>query len=312
MNINKLLVIIKLLLGAIIIHLLFRKIGLKNISEALLSTNAIYLTAAFIMLILVYLAGAAGLYFLITPIKKISLFKLFEYSSISWAVGFIMPTADIVSFSYLLKKEGIDFGPGLAINFLDKAITAVVLICLSILASLKFLPINQAINFIITISALSLIGILAISPLGRITLRRFILRKYSKNFTGFWQVLKWFLLKKKTLLAANTALTLIKFIVTAAIAYLLFLPLGIQVPIYDITLITAILIITKLIPSPLNFIGLREAVGFSLVVFLYMQIGLAAPTIISVYILVFALNYLYALLTLFFVDYKPLVRLQKS
>lgn len=311
MNTNKLLIPIKILLGATIVYLLFQKIGLKEIGEALASTNAIYVTAAFIMLIIVYIIGAVRLYFLTTPIKKISLLKLFRYSSMSWAAGFLIPTADIISFSYLLKKEGIDWGPGLVINFLDKAITMIVLAGLSVLAFLKFLPASQATNLIMTLSALFLAMLLAISPLGRWTIR-LMLRKYSGRFRGFWRVLKWFLFKKKIFLAANVILTLAKFIATAVIAYILFLSLGIRVPMYDITLITATILIIKLIPSPLNFLGLREAVGFSLALFFYTQIGLAAPAVVGTYIVVFALNYLYALLTLVFVDYRSLIRPSKN
>ena len=312
MKMNKLWIIIKIILGVTIVYLLLRKIGLKDIGDALALTDASYVVAAFIILILVYVIGTIRLYFLIIPIKKISLLKLFRYSSISWVAGVIIPTADIISFSYLLKKEGIDLGPGLAINFLDKAITLAVLTGLSLLAFLKFLPLSQATNLIIMVSALFLITLLAISPLGRAAVRRLILRKYSENFTGFWRVLKWFLLKKKILLIVNVALTLIKFITTAAITYILFLPLGIQVSLYDVSLITAIILIVKLIPSPLIFPGIREAVGFSLAVLLYAQIGVAAPVVVSIYIIVYALSYLYALLTVAFMDYKPLIKLSRD
>lgn len=303
----------KILLGAIILYLLFKKIGITPVVETISSMQnpVLYLLVGFLLIIAGFVLGAMCLYLLITPIKKISLFKLFKYSSISWAAGAIIPTADIVSISYLLKKEGIDWGPGLAINFLDKAITMAVLAGLSILAALKFLPASRAVNLIITVSVLFLIGILAISSLGRTAIRRWILRKYSEHFVGFWRVLKWFLLNKKIFLAANMALTLLKFLVTAAITYILFISLGILVPMYDIALITATILVIRLIPSPLNFIGIRDAVGFSLAVFFYAQIGVSAPVVVGTYIIVFALSYLYALLTLIFVDYRPLMKLPK-
>jgi len=309
---KKIWMIIKLALGISIIYLLFKKIGITSILHTLESMNQpwLYISLAFALLICVYLLGAMGLYALITPIKRISLFRLFKYNSSSWAAGFLIPTADIISLSYLLKKEGIDWGPGLVINFLDKAITLLVISALSVLAFIKFLSPPEATNLVVLLMLIFIALVLIVSPIGRKLIKRFILRKYSNKFRGFWTVLKWYLLKKKALILLNILLTILKFIVTAAIAYFIFLSMNLEVPIYDITLISATLVIIKLLPSPLKFLGLREAAGFSLAVFFYTKIGLPTAEIIGAYILVFALNYVYAFITIALADYKSIIKMQ--
>ncbi len=302
-------IIIKIILAILIFYLLFKRVGIKQTIETMSSMNnpLIYITLAFLMLIGAYILGALCLYVLLIPIKRIRLIDLFKYSSISWTVGLLMPTADIVSLSYFFKKEGIDWGHGLAINFLDKAITIFILGVLSVIAFINLLSATQAINLIITILVLFIAILALLSPMARGIIIKFILRKYSKNFASFSRIIRWYLVNKKMLLVINAVLTVIKFLFTAITTKLIFASFSIKVPIIYILMITAAHLIIKIIPSPINFLGIREAVTVSLAVFLYDKLGISTPIIIGTYIILTALNYLYALLTIILVDYKPLI-----
>lgn len=303
-SLNKIWIILKILFGMIILYLLSNKIKLSDITKAIISMNnpAIYITLSFLILIGTYIIGSMCLYVLLPPIKRLSLLKLFKYTSVSWTAGFLIPSGDIISLSYLFKKEGIDFGPGLVINFIDKAITLTILAILTILTFITFFSMPQTLNMALILVGLFITIILIISPLGRKLIRRFILRKYSVNFTGFWRIFKLYILTKKSLIALNAALTLLKLVFIAVSTYIIFFAMGAIVPIYYIMIITSTIFVIKLMPPPFNFFGVREAVTISLAVLLYGKLGIASSTTIGTYIILFALNYLYALLTILFVD----------
>lgn len=304
-------IIIKAILAIAIFYLLFKKVGIKQTVQTISSMNnpLLHIMLGSLMLIGVYLLGALCLYVLLIPLKKIKFMQLFKYSSISWAAGFLVPTADIVSLSYLFKKEGIDWGHSLAINFLDKAITVCILGALSVIAFIKFLSAAQAINLIITMLILLIIAVALLSPIARGMIIKFILRKYSKNFAGFSRLIRWYLLNKKILLAINAILTVIKFLFTAGIAYVIFYSFGVKVPMLGILIITAAILVIKLIPSPINFLGVREAVSLSLVVFFYSKLGVPESITLGTYIIVFMLNYLYAFIVVLLVDYRSLIKI---
>lgn len=305
-NSKKIFSVIKVTLGLLLLYLIFKKIGVNEIYNKLASIQdpLLYLTVTFCIFIFTFLLSAINLYLLILPIKKITLLRLFRYSSITWAVGFLIPAADIASLSYFLKKENIDLGPGMAINLLDKAITIIVTSILAVLGLFKLFPIGYALNLLLLLSVGLLVLLFLISPLGRRCIIKFVLRGHSKKFGGFYNTLKWYLLNKKYLLILNACVTTIKFVITALITYLLLSAFGEKASLINVILILATLTILQSIPSPLKFIGLREGVYVSIAIILYNRVGLSSPTIIGVSVITLLMCYLYALLTIMFIDYK--------
>jgi len=301
---------IKTFIGIIIFYLVLSKIDLGRTIETLKTMQHpfFYMPLSLFLVVLVYVIGALCIYIILLPLKRVSLFRLFKYTSISWAVGLIIPAADILSLSYLLKKDGINWGPSLVISFIDKSITIIVLGVFSLLAFMKFMSIYQTLYlFFILISGLILIAAV-MSSTGRRAIRKFILRKYSNKFAGFSRLLKWYLLNRKDLLALNALFTVIKLLITAEITQLIFLSLGARVPLSYILVITSAMLIIKIVPTPVNFFGLREAVHLTMAVFFYNQIGIESSITLGTYIIVFLLNYIYALAVLAFANYNTLIK----
>lgn len=304
--------IIKVLLGITLICLLFKKIGLTAVYESLISIHSpgLYILLGFFLFTVTFILGALCLYILIIPIKKIRMMTLFKYASVSWSLGNIFPLADIASLSYLLKKEGIGWGPGLAINFLNKSLTIVPISIIAILALLRLFTISYATNLTLALVFICLTVLILLSSPGRTIIRKLI-HKYSEKFNGFSRILKWYLLRKKTLLLFYTIVSIIRFVVFSSISYVLLTAMGLEIPLFYVILIAAIITIIQAIPSPLRFVGLREAVTFSIAVFFYNQINIPAAPVISAYIIFSLIQYSYAIITLFAIDYKSLIVTKK-
>lgn len=300
----------KVTIGLLLLYLLFKKVGFGEIYRSLLMVKdpLVYIPIALLIFVLTFMVEAMCLYILLAPIKKVGMLKLFGYVSASWSFGLIIPTADIASLTYMLKKEDINLGQGLTINFLNKAITAAILFALATAAFLKFLPVKYLLDLGLGIITIIIALACLLSGSGRKLIRRFILGRHAEKFNGFHRTLMWYLTRRFDLVALNGLLTILKLYLIALMTYVMILSIGANVPITDIMLISSLIMIVTALPSPLRFAGIREFVNFSIVTIFYGQIGVPAAGILSVYIITTLFGYAYAIPSILLMDHKTIAK----
>ena len=301
-------VVTKITIAAVLLSFLFRKINAQDVYKTVLSMQnpLLYLMIGLIILAATFAFEAIRLHIILKPLKRISLWSLFKYSSTSWSLGLLMPTADIISLSYLLKKDGVGLGPGLVINFLNKAIMFATVSIFAILALLEIASPSYLLNTLSTLIALVLIITLLLSPPGRMLIRKLILGRHSEKFAGFSKTLNWYLLKKRHLLFLNACLTVPKFIIGSLLNYIMIIALNTNVPLIYAVYVTAILTLTQILPSPLRFVGIREGVFISVAIFFYSQVGVEATKAAGASLVALIASYTYAIMTILLLNHKAL------
>ncbi len=289
MKINK---IIKIIISLVIFLILIKIIGIEKILGTLYQIKIYYLIPIFLLYGLIIIIGAWSIDILLKSLNKhIKFLKLFKYTIISWSVGLISP-GKLGEFSivYFLKKEKIKLGTGFAIILTDKIITLIVLLIFTLVTAALLLTKKEVTYTIIGI----LVIIFGICLLSLKKLRTFIggkiLRKYSRNFKGFYKTIIFLIKKKKKYLIINFIVTIAKWLVSAIVTSLIFLSLNAKANIFFITIISASLIILNLVPITFHGIGLKEGVG----VYLYGLIEIPGEIVVATYVIFNIMAYLIA------------------
>ena len=133
-----------------------------------------------------------------------------------------------------------------------------------------------------------IIIILATTEFTRRGIRKYILRKYSKNFSGFHKTLNKIKEQNKLGILINSILTFLRIGLTSLSIYFLFLSLNTNISFLNIFLINAMITIISYIPLTIQGIGIKE---FSAVL-LFSKIGIPSNITIAVYILFIIYKYL--------------------
>ncbi|MBI2105579.1 flippase-like domain-containing protein [Candidatus Woesearchaeota archaeon] len=281
---KKLKFILRILIGISILYYLIKKVEFNKLTNTIISFNPKFLGLYLILLIIFLIIGALNLKILTDPIKRDIPFKrIFKYFLVSWALGAYLPAKiGELSLIHLYKRESIDYGKGLVIFIIDKLITLLVFSLFSIAGLIVFFDFNIASKItILLIITVLIILITIMSELGRSIIKRYILRKFSKNFIGFSQTFIWFLKENKKIMFYNFILTIIRLFVLSISTYILFIGFGYNISILKILLITAIISILALIPISISGIGVREGgAGF-----LFGLIGIPLNVTLSVYLI---------------------------
>ena len=282
---------LRIFISVTILIFLIYKIGTKRIVETISQFNAAYMIP---ILIVTFLANLLGTYKLILLIKSlkihISFLKLYHLNFLSWCLSLFIPgRIGELFIVYFLKKERIELGVGSAIVIADKLIGVIVTFALAIGGMFLFFSINQSIKMTLTVLLGLVIFIyILISNLGRNLIRKFILKKWESKFAGFSKTLFFLMKKHKGILAYNFILSLIKWVLSSFVLYILFISFGQKVPVLMVAIVTATLAITSLIPITTNGLGVKESVG----VFIFTLIGIPTEITISVFLMLLVINYL--------------------
>ena len=293
---KKLWFLLRLIISILLIGFLINKIGINKIIQTFISMNKIYLILIIPLYVLALFLGGLNLYFLTKKIKnKIKLKKIINYYLISWALSsFMLGKLGEFSIIYLLKKEKINYGKGLAIVIIDKAITIVTISIAAIITILILLDIKEAYKLLLFILLLMVSLFLVQTKLIRNIIKRIISKKFADKFKRFNKTLTIFLKKNKKLLLLNFILTLLKWAIMSIVVYIIFLSFGSRANIILISLISMSLTILLLIPITINGIGIKETVA----VYLYGLIGLSPEIVISTYLLLTVITYACSLIIL--------------
>ena len=293
---NFVFMISRIFISIAILGILIYYVGIKQILETFVSMKKVFLIPILILHIISLLIGALNIKILIKKIKnKLSFRKILKYYLVSWSIGSIMP-GKIGEFSilYMLKKENISYGQSLAITMIDKIITIIVL---SITAAITIIFLTEVKNFYKPIIFVVMIIIFLIALKAKIVrdiIKRIMPKKFADKFKKFNKTLNFFIKNHKKELTINFVLTIIKWIITGLGITLLFFSFGFKTNPIIITAISMSLTIISLIPITINGIGLRETAA----VYLYSLLGAKPEVVISAYLVMTVINYVFAIIIL--------------
>jgi hypothetical protein len=297
--------LIKYFLGFFIIFLLIYKVGTKEIYQSILNTDmSIFLIVPFVYVLSLFV-GAINIWILLRPIKKLRLFQLFMNYWWSSSIGMLLP-GKIGNFSilYYLKNKEISVGIGTSVVLIDKIITIIVSAIITFFALLFFFDMPTTIRITFVMVAGIFVFIYALySNRTRSFAKKYILRKYSKLFTGFSATFFTYFRRHKKLLGFDFAVTIIRQAIGAFMPYLIFLSAGYNINFLYIFFISGIEFVVSLIPLTISGLGIRESTG----VYLFSLIGIPASVTVGRYILGLAVRYFIAAIPFFIVkDLKSL------
>lgn len=254
--------LLRIILALVILAALLYKLGPKQMMQALSSADLLWIFPIILLWGILFFLGAYNLNIFLKAFNiHIPMSKLFRYNLLSWSSGLLLPgkIGEIVLIKFL-KKENIEYGQSSVIYIVDKLITLIFLMMISIFGAVLLFDINYLIIALTIFSSLLLFFIVAImSTKIRSLIKRFILRKYSTIFSGFSLNLFKFLKYKKSVILFNLIITIFKAIVSSIAVSFLFLSLGQQVNFLYILIIDSMITIITLISITPNGLGIKES-----------------------------------------------------
>ena len=282
--------LIKITITILIMGVLLYKIGFIKILETISQTKKIYFLHLVVLTFTnIYISGININLFLKTIKKEIKWQTMTRYSLIAWIFSLITPgKLGELGLIFLMKNQKVEMGEGTAIVFLDKIISMVIIIFFSTIGFFYFKFQNPLLSAVLISSILIIIIILATTEFTRRGIRKYILRKYSKNFSGFHKTLNKIKEQNKLGILINSILTFLRIGLTSLSIYFLFLSLNTNISFLNIFLINAMITIISYIPLTIQGIGIKE---FSAVL-LFSKIGIPSNITIAVYILFIIYKYL--------------------
>ena len=280
---------IKIIISIILLTFVIVKVGLEEIIGTFLSMDLKYIPLILVIYFISVILGAFNIYLLLKKINvKLNFLIILKYHLLSWSVGLFMP-GKIGEFSiiYLLRKEGIHYGKGFAIAFLDKFITLFTLLLFSFIGFIVFFGIDYGFYILLAILTLILLAFILTSSFGS-KIIKFIFRKYSSYFEVFRDTFKEFFIKHKMNLFINFLITILKWFLASIVVLFIFFSFGYSANIFLITLISMSLIIINLVPITFHGLGLKELAA----VYLYGLIGIPGEISVATYLIFTIIAYL--------------------
>ncbi len=289
---------LRIFLGLAFLGILFWKIGFANFAGQLAKFNPLFFALIAPLMFMNFFAGGLNIKLLMRPVnRKARLSRVTRYVTLSWAYGLLVP-GKIGEFSIVayLKKEGAGYGQGLAISLLDKIITILVMSVFAVMGVAKFFRAYNAwrIAAFMVLAAALLLWLLY-SEKARMLIRKLVLRKHEKKFSGFFRLSRDYVVKHPELILANVFFTVVKFAIVTSVFYLIALGFGIHVGFLDMAMINAAAILISLVPITISGLGVREA-G---VVYLLGLAGVAAPAALGISLVSLFVNYATCAIALF-------------
>ena len=286
--------ILKIAVSVLLIFILFYKVGFKEVYENLLTVNPFYLILMIIVFFMVFLITSISIKILLLPFKvrKFGLKKLVWYSMLTYAISrFIPGRVGDLSLVYFLKKEDIPVGKASAVVLMDRIIMFFVHFTLASFGFFIFFPPTIAIR-LTCISILIFVALifLIIWKKGRDIVKKYILRKHSNMFAGFYRTFSSYFRHYKHLLLINIVLALVKMFSFGLMIYFAFLAVNqqINVSILTIMIIASITNILSLIPITISGLGVRETSA----VFMFSELGILPEFTMSAYLILLFIRYI--------------------
>lgn len=290
--------IFRVIFGVALLLTVFISVGIESIINILSQANLLYVLFALAFFVASVVIAAFNLKIMLEPFKKIVFWKVLNYTLISNRIASLFLPGRIGEYSviFMLKKEGIDLGVSAAAVTFDKIITLGVSALIALSGMMFFFEGSVLLKTVIGLAVVGLVGAFAMTPFVRGIIKRYILRKYASKFTGFSSTLFSYFRKNIMASALNLVITLIRVVVIALSAYFMFAALGSYPSPWLIIAIGGIETISTILPITMNGLGVKQSVG----VYLYSLIGVGTAVTSARYVIGFAINYGFALVSVLF------------
>lgn len=258
--------IIHVFVSMALLIFIVNKIGLNTILTTFKSIKIAYLPIIGSLYILTLILSGINLWILLRPVaKSIPLFRVITYSMVSWAVGLFTP-GKLGEFSvvYLLNKDGLETGKGIAVALVGKFVTLSTLIICSGIGMFILFGTKYTIHFSVALASLFIGVYLLIFCIGKSNARKPItwLINCQSSLQDYFKNNKW-------LLVANFILTIVKWCITGLAFCVVFISFGSSANLVLIIIISMTITIINIIPITLHGLGLKEIAA----VYLYGMIG---------------------------------------
>jgi len=301
---KKLVFFLKIAVGIIILALLLYKVGIGRILNTASSMNLWFWIPLLIVYIISFIFSIINFSILFRALGyKIPFSRMARYYLLSWTFALITPgRLGDFSLAAFTKNEKVPVGEGTAVVVMDRIITLVVVLLFGLLGFFIFFSGTDRLGLII-ISVALIAGIIfaVFSEKVRSVIRKLILRKYADKFRGFSKSLIMIVKTRKKFLALNLLVTLLKyFFLNGVIILLFFMSFGYNVSMIYVLPISAVAMLIGLIPVTINGLGIKTSV----VVFLYLQLGIPTAVAASVDLIDTAFRYVLGLILLNTVQVK--------
>ena len=285
---------IRLGIGLLILSVLIYTIGIQELVSTFGKINPVYAFYVLLCLLLLFLIGSINIWLLLNIFYSIAFTKFLNIYSYSWIASLLTPgQVGDASLIFLLKKKfNIAIQHTSIIYLTDKMITLVFFLFIgfygvtAIIPNLHDLSKSFFGSFLIIIIACSILLI--------------VVKRSNKEFQKKYKtesirkiVLKW------KILLLNFLITVFKWLVVCASFYLSFLAFGVKVSWPEIGIIPVISTLVGYIPISIAGIGTVEITAG----YLFLQVGIDTPAVLSAYLLLRCLQYLLAIVLLGSVSY---------
>ena len=285
---KKLIQALKIVICLALLIFIIHRIGFNNIITTVKNINILWLIPILIIQFIIIALGAYNIYILI-PEVKLKYWKIVKYYILSYSIGLFTP-GSIGEFYMvkLLKSNNIETSRSLAILTVDKLITFVTMLLVSVLGIILFFreTISPIIPIIVLLVLIISVMILISKRLEKII--KFIFKKNHEKINSVPIAIKEVIKNQKIIILKNFLLTLIKWIINAVSMKLAFLSFSTNVPIELVLFIMVTARLISLLPITYNGIGVNEAIAVPL----YSLYNIAPAPVISVYLIFIILNYL--------------------
>lgn len=299
--ISKLFQFARVIGGVGLLFLLFYIVDVDEIVVLVSNIDPLYLFLASTALFFAFVIGALNFFILFSKSYNVEVWPYARCYWIAWSAGLLVPgqIGDMAAISIWLKSNGVPLPRSIAYTLIDKLVS---LVCIALFGGFGitiFLGYN---DFLLNLSIFLAFPIVFFTSL-------FIAKKNLTLFGTKKKVIKvvyWMLYVialSPSRYAINYFLTIIKVILTGACFWLLLKGLGLNDASFftTVTMVSAAMLVAY-IPISVNGMGTVEWAG----VFLFDQVGIESPLVISIFILFRVINLVLALIpsSLFIAIYK--------
>ena len=286
---------IRFFFGGLVLLLIVWKADLNQIYKSLTQFNFWFLIPIVILNFLSFFLGSLNFKILFSPLEKIKLSNLIKYYMLSWSFGLVVP-GKIGEFSlvfFLRKKEGINMGKSLALSIIDKIITFGSYYFFAIIGLFLFMDVTIAIRIsIILFLAVILFVTLLFYERPKELIKKYILKKQAKKFTGFQKTINDYLKNKKEILLLNILITIIKIGLLALVLKLILNGFSFDASFLNILIIHSSAMLVSLIPVSISGLGVKEAT----IVYFLQIIGIPLEVAIGLSLINLVIRYTTAFL----------------
>lgn len=196
--------------------------------------------------------------------KSIPVVTILRHYYSTWAVASVAPAklGELWMVVLLKRKQGIDYGLGLAVFFVNKFISLLVVLVLSLGGFYLYFGLGNFLTatFTCLLSASVALMLLARQDI-RSLIKKYVLKGYAEHFDGFSHYTFRLLQSARSAVALNFLLTLMQWLINFYTAYLLFFAFNYTVEYYQVVFVFSAVAILTMLPITIAGFGVREGIG---------------------------------------------------